>query len=625
MKADSLANRLRQFAESKKYTKEYAYAIYTQAGIEISKKNFHLADSVSRLALKIFQNLNDEMYISMAFELIGEAFLGLMQLDSAEYYYHKAFVIKEKINDEEGKAYCLNSLGIVNDYRTDYPNAILNYQKAATIFEKYKNDEMLSDIYNNLSIVSSNLGHFDEAVNYIKKAIALNKKIGHEYNLPLNYVCLASYYISQDCLQEGMDYAELSLKESNRLNSHFVKAYAYSTLGDANLQLGELSKAENYYRQFLAIAQGLFGDFEISTVKMKLAEVYYKKGDFNPAVLLLEKALPVFWKFKAKKELSEGYALLAKIHAAGNQFAKAYIYIQKADSLQSLYLNKKNLQQIEELKTKYQVEKKEAENALLKKDRELQMETIRARNRHIQFMGIGLLMAFALLLLVYRNYRLKSRANQLLAQKNDQILTLARENNHRIKNNLELLSSMMQMQIRRLDSPELKDVIKESENRVQTLAILEKELKMGDAETKVELEQYLEKIIQNIRWFYASGGKDLDIELNVPPTEIDADKAMRIGLIINELITNSVKHAFDDRQESPLISIDWKEAGDGSVSLIYKDNGVGFDANIHPDETNSLGLRLIRNLLIQLHGSWQIRNETGAVFSFSFPNLKKSA
>lgn len=214
--------------------------------------------------------------------------------------------------------------------------------------------------------------------------------------------------------------------------------------------------------------------------------------------------------------------------------------------------------------------------------------------------------------------------NKLLLQKNEQITTLSRENSHRIKNNLSLLSSMMNMQIRRLDTPEIKDAVRESENRVRALSILEKELQAGNFDMKVNLGDYMQKIIQNIRSFYSTEENSLEINTEFDDIVLDADKAMRLGLIINELITNSIKHAFKS-QGKPQIEIKLINSDVKDLHLYYMDNGSGIDTAINIETSNSIGMKLIYNMTKQLHGSLKTKNDNGAIFMFTFSDLSKSA
>ncbi len=621
-KADSLVNTLIDFARSKNYRSEYAYALYTKSRIRLDVMMFDGVDSLAQLALRLFRELHSEREVSMALMLLGNWNLSTGRLDSAKHYFDKAFEIKRIIGDEEGLAFCYNAYGIISDYKADYHQAVENYQKAIPIFEKYKNWELLSDVYNNLSVAHSNLKNYAFAIDYAKKAIELNKKIDYEYRLLYNYVCMAFYYSEIDSLDAAKDFAMRALNTSNALGDASGRLYAYSSLGDLYLKRNVLDSAEVYYKKFLMGAPRLFGDFEVGSVQINLAKVYFKKKKYRLVSPLLDSAIDLLTPFSAKKELSEAYDFLARNMAALGRYADAYRYARLSDSLQNSYLNDEQLKQIQELTMRFQVEKKEAENELLKKEKELQERMLRMRSYYLYFSLAGLGLVLALLGLTYKNYRQKLRANRLLSEQNEQIVMLSREKSHRFKNNLQLLSAMMEMQIRRLESPELKEVVKESENRVRAISLLERELQVENIDQQVLLNQYLGKIIHHIWEFYTTSDKHFDVKVNIADIKIDAEKAMRLGLIMNELMINSIKHAFS-RQKNPLIHIElWREKA-SDVRILYRDNGTGIDLAIQPDEVRSLGLRLIRNMVKQLHGHLEIENDNGAVFSFYFPNLLK--
>lgn len=213
------------------------------------------------------------------------------------------------------------------------------------------------------------------------------------------------------------------------------------------------------------------------------------------------------------------------------------------------------------------------------------------------------------------------RINQLLEDKNQQIAILNDELNHRVKNNLAFVWSLLRMQSRRLDSPEAKAAVREAESRIEAMALVHRRLYENDANRTIEMSDYLNQLCNYLVESYTSVNQNVSIQTNLEKLTLKADIAVQLGLIINELMTNSFKHAFSN-QEYPVVKISLKRISKEAIELIYSDNGSGVDNQEDIQNSDSLGLNLIRDLTDQLNGTLHISNKSGAYFYFNFTDLK---
>ncbi|MGE4535724.1 MAG: PAS domain S-box protein [Desulfovibrio sp.] len=193
---------------------------------------------------------------------------------------------------------------------------------------------------------------------------------------------------------------------------------------------------------------------------------------------------------------------------------------------------------------------------------------------------------------------------------------LLKEVHHRVKNNLQVISSLLFLQKDAIEDPAVQDIFEESRNRIATMALIHEELYRSGDLARVDLKEYLErlvpKVVQSLR-----GQKSIGFALNLAECRVTLDKAIPFGLIINELVTNAVKHAFADRKEGN-IRLTVAREGD-QVQAVVEDDGVGLPPNFHPDAVKSLGMQLVVQLTRQLRGVLTFGPASpGSVFRLGF-------
>ncbi len=284
------------------------------------------------------------------------------------------------------------------------------------------------------------------------------------------------------------------------------------------------------------------------------------------------------------------------------------------------------LQTMNSLKLKYETEKKEQENKLLKEQEKIQDITIERRGYQLLATGLGILFLVGALYLLWRRSKKRKKINEVLQDKNHllseqkaQIELLNQELNHRVRNNLQLVSSLMGMQAYRLEDQEAKDAFLESQNRLQAMNYVYNKLSSDTASDNriINLSEYLLELCKHLERTLSTEFQHLNIEIDSSNGQVncEADKSIRIGLIVNELITNSVKYAFGN-QDKPTINVYLESIGDEKLQLIIKDNGSGMIVKQETEREDSLGTKLISLLVGQMKGQMEKRNKEGLEYTF---------
>ncbi|UZP68857.1 response regulator [Desulfovibrio mangrovi] len=193
--------------------------------------------------------------------------------------------------------------------------------------------------------------------------------------------------------------------------------------------------------------------------------------------------------------------------------------------------------------------------------------------------------------------------------------TLLKEVHHRVKNNLQLVSSLLNLQASYIRTPEDRELFLESQNRIHSMTLVHEELYRSDDLACVEFSDYLPKLTQKLISVF-SMGKDIRLVTDIQPIFFPVDTAIPCGLIVNELFSNALKHAFKGRDEG-IVCLSVKRDQD-NIKIIVRDNGIGFPLDYEPDAARTLGMQLVHSLVDQLGAFLDIEVDTGTTFTITF-------
>ena len=203
----------------------------------------------------------------------------------------------------------------------------------------------------------------------------------------------------------------------------------------------------------------------------------------------------------------------------------------------------------------------------------------------------------------------------MIKEKNKEKDTLLKEIHHRVKNNLQMVYSMLNMQSRQVDNKFAKKVLSEGKNRVMAMALIHKVIYESENLDEVDIEKYVKSLIENISRIYLNEGKNIKVCVDINDVLLNLDLAIPLGLILSELLTNSYKHAFIDK-EVGTINVSIENKG-GLYCFKYKDDGVGLP-NDDINGYQSLGLRLVKRLSDQINAKAILKSEDGVELTFNF-------
>lgn len=208
--------------------------------------------------------------------------------------------------------------------------------------------------------------------------------------------------------------------------------------------------------------------------------------------------------------------------------------------------------------------------------------------------------------------RLSVEVNQLLQDKE----MLMKEIHHRVKNNLMVISSLLSLQSRYIKDEATREIFKESETRAKSMALIHDRLyRSGDLKS-IDFPDYIRSLTRDIFNTYVTRRGRIQLQMNVQDVMVDVNSAVPLGLIINELVTNSLKYAFPDDRDG-IIRISFHEDGD-EYALEIGDDGIGIPADFDIEKSDSLGMLLVNSLTSQIQGELELKRDPGTTFIIKF-------
>jgi PAS domain S-box-containing protein len=197
---------------------------------------------------------------------------------------------------------------------------------------------------------------------------------------------------------------------------------------------------------------------------------------------------------------------------------------------------------------------------------------------------------------------------------------LLKEIHHRVKNNMQVVSSLLQLQAQYIEDEPTLALFEESQTRIHSMALIHEQLYQSEHLDRIDIASYVEDLVANLYQSFGCGNTSIQFNLNVEPIYLNIETAIPCGLIINELVSNSLKYAFPQSLAGE-ININFHEISCQQFHLSIQDNGSGFPADFDVETSETLGLRLVRMLIHQLDGSLVIDSECGTCYHISFVEL----
>jgi two-component sensor histidine kinase len=566
---------------------------------------------------------------------LSEYLYYLTKLDSAEKEALQALkILGEKKNDLVTRAYLMVS--IFNRYRGAYEKSLLYATKGVEIAEDIKTAFYVAVMYGELALVYDELGRAEESSEWYRKT--LYKRIEQKRD-PV-YIYRTAGLLIRQLIKLQKSRAALALMDSlvaadpprNSINKGIV-AQNYAYCFDA---LKRYPEAEKYFLATIAYHKESPPEMEFVTLaNMDLGRFYLQHQQFKKAHAYLDTALANRPEERLVDQKELFHMLFTADSALGN-YSAAIKNLQQYQFINDSLYNERKSRQIEELTIQYETQKKEQNIRLLENEKRLQQtELTKEQNTRRWILGVTLLLIAIIGLLIY-NSRLKQRTNTKLQvqqkqieKKNtslQQLVTekewLVREIHHRVKNNFHMVMGLLHTQAAYLQSGEAIQAVTESSQRIQAMSLVHQKLYQSVNLSAINMADYIYELVDYLKDSFQTG-HTIRFNLQIDPVTCNVSHSIPLGLILNEAVTNAIKHAFPNKKEG-LIDISLKEVAPDRFLLAIKDNGIGLPAAFDPANQASMGMKLMRGLSDDLDATFQVNNNNGTEILLYFTSEAES-
>jgi two-component system, sensor histidine kinase PdtaS len=531
-----------------------------------------------------------------ATEILGLLYNAFQNFTDGAATFKKALDIKYQLNDQRGILYTLEILSTIYYRNKQFDSSLMYASQALQLAQQYSKSSNMELSRLNKAAALVRLNRLPEAGEEIKELQKLDVN-GTNVNLMVRYnVLMGNFYLAKRADSLARHHYDVALRRAALNQFPELYAVVYNNMADSYYERGDFKTAYQYARKYTEIASDLYtGENVISLGNLETIlktdrsadEIRYLNNEnkLNQLELLRE---------------SELRAALEKENILQDSIRKA--------------LSRENESKVRELQAEKKLREVLSEDNIKQEDR-LQSE------RNMSLLLLVTITAMLVLgVIIFYLYRKQRRKNAIILKQSDDMQVLMKEIHHRVKNNLQVISSLLDLQALSIKHDQAAEAVKEGRNRVQSMALIHQNLYNEGNIKGIKVKTYIDTLAQGLFHSYNIKARSVHLTTDIDDLNLDVDTVIPIGLILNELITNSLKYAFRDKEYGE-ISVMLKKDGDNLV-LKVRDNGDGFppDSSMQPETT--FGIKLIKAFAQKLKARLSIYNDNGACVEMHIARYK---
>ncbi|MCF8357826.1 MAG: tetratricopeptide repeat protein [Prolixibacteraceae bacterium] len=509
-------------------------------------------------ALGVSKVIGNKEYEAISWEYIGSKnmFLG-NHLEATQSLIIASQLYKEAgLFDKEALIYF--TLGTCYTSNNDYTNGFKYLRKCIPLFYEQGDSSRIANTFLNIGEAFRKINQLDSAGHYFKKALNIFTSLNDPSKKFLVIGNMGMIHAAQKKYKMAKDEIGLAIEEFSHTENPYLLSVFQSEMASIFIEEGKIAEGGALMNQSLEIAKEAKLKEQIRDISFKLSEFHEKEGNY-PEALFFQKQYKIY-----------------------------------DDSLKDV----ENIRAMEQQQSRFELTKKEEE-----------IENLNRINRLQKWLSYGLSAGVVVFILftfflfrvnaLVRKTNAKLSEQKLIIEKREQEKALLlKELNHRVKNNLQMVASLLNLQARQLKGHPAAEALLSGKMRVEALTLIHRKLYRDDIDTTINISNYIEELSENLVMNF---GQKFQLQRDLEPVDVNIEKAIPLGLIINELITNSLKYGSSENQ-FPLLSISLNKHNGGMIIAI-SDNGKGLPPGFDWKKSDSFGLKLVHSLIGQLNGN----------------------
>lgn len=604
---DTLDAYLKKLPENAKKVEELALN-----GHRMARVNPVYALDIGKEAIQLAEKLGLSKYKGKSHNAIGYAYIISGKPDSAIWHYEKAIEIALQEQDSSLQAQAYLNLSTRLRSKGEYERAAELLFDALRIYEARQDSSLMASTLTNIGIFYSIQKNFKESITYYKRVVKIRSDLGQKSRLGNIYNNLAIDNELLGNLDSALFYYDKSLEirlSNNQLND---VAASYGNLSIFFRKLDKLDTSLYLAREALKISRQIGSKSQESYALRTLAEVSMDLGRYTEALSYLDEGLPLLKATGRVVGLASTYETYYKVKEKLGLYKEAFedhkIFKMYSDSVKTV----RNTSAIKDAEERYEAEIKDKQITQLELEKQTAaLALAESKNQSNILIGsLAIITVAAVLLFIFFRQKRRSLAEKEL---------LLKEIHHRVKNNLQVISSLLNLQADSLGSEDAKEAVMEGQHRVKSMALIHQKLYSADDVRGVDLQDYLENLSSELFRAFGVDQEKINWKVKTSGLKLDIDTVIPLGLIINELITNALKYAFKD-VEKGLLQIEMNQQGE-NLNVLIKDNGKGMDEE-QIQESNSFGWKMINSLGRKLKAEIAIKNDNGTEVALMLSRFK---
>ena len=603
----------------------------------------------------------------------------LNKLDSAAYYARQSLDIALRALDSLEISNGYNNVGNAYEAIGKADSALLAYQEGLAFAQRMKVPKNIARLYLNIGMIQRTLGDYPKSLEMLLAAKAICENDSIPNFLPNILLTMGEVYLLIKDPESAQDLLHKALIAARQVNTPMQIGRSLFTLGQYATQVSDTLEAICWYEEALAYAQEATIPALEAKAGAQLAQLYGEIGQIDMAMATAKAALKMaehdhdmisaglcyevlgFLEMKighypaAYNYCHDAHILaiqLGQINAITNaceclwrsaagagRYHEAFDYHRQFVHWQDSLTGTENALKIARLEESLRFAHQHAADSLAQVTRDVQARAAFDKQLDEEYLlrqrvllaGGFLLLLVALAagsLLVFRRQTRRLKAQNALIQAQNRSIqqaledkeVLIREVHHRVKNNLQIMASLLDIQSDQVERVSAREILQASKGRIQSMSLIHQKLYQQDHMAELAFEVYLTQLVEAIQVMFA-GAECIEVTYALEPCPLGIDSAVPLGLILNELVTNAYKYAFEGRDLGQL-RVTLQRNGEQIFALMIEDDGPGMPPSFDIHKSGTLGLNLIRGLARQLRGSFEMGKSSlgGAKFTVTFPS-----
>ncbi|MBW8688236.1 tetratricopeptide repeat protein [Chitinophaga rhizophila] len=587
-------------------------------------------------------DMPDEAY---ALKMLGDCYHCWGKYDEALLNLNKTLALYKRMGRKDIQG-LYDLLGTIATGKGDYSLGLTYGLQALRIAEEQRDTSMqLCTIYNRLSITLYELGDCKQAIDCAMKSLNIATRYNDTPSIVVISTNFVPIYLRNNEPEKALDlmhkvislYRDPVSKDQIWISTNMVKCY---------VQMKQYDKAATFIPGLLALSAKMSKyNYYQTSIYGTLVRYYLNTAQYEKAVKYCALQADVCQRIGQINAMSLNYLCWYRADSALGNYAAAIKHFKAYKVVNDSMFKVSKAGEIARLQVQYDFDQKDKDITLKQQNIELltregllQRAALKEAMLTRNIIIFGAFMLLLLLILSYNRYQLKQESNRKLQVKQDEIFQqnqslqqlivtqdklleekewLVKEIHHRVRNNLQIVMSLLNTQAAYLNDADALEAISESRYRMQAISLIHQKLYLPGNMALIDMQTYIREHTAYLNDDFG-GLQHIYFDLDIAPVKLDVSQAVPVALILNEALTNAIKYAFR-QQDNGTVSISLQYTSHAHLLLTIADNGAGFPAGFDIAANGAMGIRLMETLSEQLEGVLHILSREGISVQVSFP------